>query len=84
MSTEDLYRTVRRIVVEELEIEPEELDEAARFEDDYDADSLALLAMVARFENEAGILVPNERIAEMSTFGQVLAVIGTLGVPAHA
>ena len=80
-----LHDTVRVIVVEELEIEPDELVEAARFEDEYGADSLSLLAIVARFENELGIVVPSERVGEMLTFEAVLAVVDEFsGAATHA
>jgi acyl carrier protein len=69
-----LHDVVRSIVVEELEIEPEELEDTASFEDDYDADSLSLLAIVARFENELGVVIPTDRIGEMLSYQKVLAV----------
>lgn len=71
----DLHDTVRTIVVEELEIEPSELTQTALFEDEYDADSLSLLAIVARFENELGVIIPSDRIGEMTSFEKVLAVL---------
>jgi acyl carrier protein len=80
-----LHEAVRAIVVEELEIEPDELTDGALFEDEYGADSLSLLAIVARFENELGILVPSERLGDMLSFDQVIAVVDELsGAAAHA
>ena len=72
---QQLHEAVRVIVVQELEIEPEELTETALFEDEYGADSLSLLAIVARFENELGVVVPSERVGEMLSFEAVLAVV---------
>lgn len=73
--TRKLHDAVRSIVLEELEIEPEELTQDALFEEEYDADSLSLLAIVARFEKELHIVVPSDRVGEMVTFGAVLAVV---------
>jgi acyl carrier protein len=70
-----LHAAVRTIVVEELEIEPDELSETALFEDEYDADSLSLLAIVARFESELGIAIPADRVGEMLSLDKVLAVV---------
>lgn len=80
-----LHEAVRTIVVEELEIEPDELTDSALFEDEYGADSLSLLAIVARFENELGIVVPTERLGDMLSFDQVIAVVDELSAAtAHA
>ena len=60
------------------------LQHAALFEDEYGADSLSLLAIVARFENELGIVVPSELVGEMLSFDRVLAVVGELsGAASH-
>ena len=70
-----LHETVRSIVVQELEIEPHELVETALFDEDYDADSLSLLAIAARFEKELGLSIPNDRLGEMLSFEKVLLVV---------
>jgi len=79
-----LHEAVRSIVVEELEIELEELQDDASFEEEYGADSLSLLAITARFENELKIIVPADRVGEMLTYTQVLAVVDEFsGQPTH-
>jgi acyl carrier protein len=70
-----LHEAVRSIVVQELEIEPDELVETALFDEEYDADSLSLLAIATRFEKELGVTIPNERLGEMLSFEKVLHVV---------
>jgi acyl carrier protein len=76
-----LHDVVRSIVVEELEIEPEELDETALFEDEYGADSLSLLAIVARFDNQLKITIPTDRVGEMTSYDKVLALVTEFSGP---
>jgi acyl carrier protein len=73
---EQLHATVRSIVAEELEIEPDELTESAVFEEEYDADSLSLLAIVSRFEHELGVAIPADRVGEMTSLEMVLKMVG--------
>ncbi|GAB2895729.1 acyl carrier protein [Streptomyces hainanensis] len=70
-----LHTAVRSIVAEELEIEPEELTENANFEEEYEADSLSLLAIVARFEHELSVVIPSDRVGEMVNLDMVLKLV---------
>ncbi|WP_207931022.1 acyl carrier protein [Streptomyces sp. 8K308] len=70
-----LHTAVRSIVAEELEIEPEELTESANFEEEYEADSLSLLAIVARFEHELDVTIPSDRVGEMVSLEVVLKLV---------
>jgi acyl carrier protein len=61
----DLEGQVREIVADELELADGELNYTADFVDDYGADSLSLITVIARFEKELGIAVPIEGRAEL-------------------
>lgn len=69
---DDLRASISTILVEELEIEPAELSPTADFAETYDADSLTILAVVARIERELGIVVPTEEAAGMTTMDNVV------------
>lgn len=71
----ELKQSIRQIVAEELELDPAELTDSADFVEEYDADSLSLITVVARIEKEVGIVVPRDRFAEMSTLDDVFAVV---------
>jgi acyl carrier protein len=72
---QELRSAVRSIVAEELEVEPDELTETATFEEEYDADSLSLLAIAARFERELGIAIPSDRVGEMTSLDMVVKMV---------
>ena len=61
----DLQDKVLRIISQELEMEPDEFTLDGHFIDDYDADSLTLIAVVARLEKELGVAVPKTELVNM-------------------
>jgi acyl carrier protein len=79
---EDIRAQISAILVEELEIEPDELFPTADFVDEYGADSLTVLAVVARMERELGITIPVEEASAMTTVDNVLALAGRHRTPA--
>jgi acyl carrier protein len=81
-----LQEKIREIIMQELELEPDELTEAGHFIDDYDADSLSLITIVARIEKELGVAVPQSELQDMVNLESVYTVVdryaggGTEGV----
>jgi acyl carrier protein len=71
---DDLRTSISAILVEELEIEPDELSSGADFAQAYGADSLTILGILARLERELGIVIPTEEAAGMTTLENVLAL----------
>ncbi|MFI8961982.1 acyl carrier protein [Streptomyces sp. NPDC053493] len=80
LSSEEIEARIRIIVAEELELEdePAELDASAQFVEDFDADSLALIQILARIEKELGIAVPvdqSENLTDLSALsGHVISL----------
>ncbi|MFI9450237.1 acyl carrier protein [Amycolatopsis sp. NPDC052450] len=74
-TSENLRDRISSIIVQELEIEDDELTSTAPFEDEYDADSLTLLAVVARFERELGIVIPSDHIGRLTSLDKVFEVV---------
>jgi acyl carrier protein len=70
-----LHERVREIILEELELEPAELTATGHFVDDYDADSLSLITIVARIEKELGVAVPQDEMENMPNLDGVFEVI---------
>jgi acyl carrier protein len=69
----ELEARIRQIITDELELEPEELTLDADFMDDYDADSLSLITVVARIDRELGIHLPEEVQLSVQTLDDLLA-----------
>jgi acyl carrier protein len=73
--TRVLQAKIHEIIVQELELEPGELTESGHFIDDYDADSLTLITIVARIEKELGVVVPQDEMVNMANLSGVYSVV---------
>ena len=56
----DVFERVKKIVVENLEVEEDKITKEASFIDDLGADSLDLVELVMAFEEEFNIEIPDE------------------------
>jgi acyl carrier protein len=66
---------VRGIVVELLGVNPEDIKPESRFREDLDADSLDLVELIMRFEEEFGGEISDEDAQKITTFGQAVTYI---------
>lgn len=69
-----LQQKISEIILQELELEPSDLTETGDFVDDYDADSLSLITILARIEKEVGVVVPQDELQNMRNLAGVFAV----------
>jgi acyl carrier protein len=71
---------IREHLGEELELDPASIDEATRFREDLEADSLDLYTLVQELEDTYGVRMSDEQAAKILTVGQavdfVLATVG--------
>ncbi|ETK36538.1 hypothetical protein MPTA5024_08450 [Microbispora sp. ATCC PTA-5024] len=70
-----LQEKIRDIIEQELELEPGELTGSGHFIDEYDADSLSLITILARIEKELGVAVPQDELPNMPNLDGVYAVV---------
>jgi acyl carrier protein len=70
-----LQEKIREIITQEFELEPGELTRSGHFIDDYDADSLSLITIVARIEKELGVVVPQDELPNMANLEGVFDVV---------
>lgn len=73
--SEQLQESVRTIVADVLEIDPAELTEEGSFGDDYDADSLLIIEIFARFEKNLGIKIPTDELVEIDDLPMTYALV---------
>tara|TARA_B100001094_G_C18165910_1_gene792035 strand:+ start:1039 stop:1275 length:237 start_codon:yes stop_codon:yes gene_type:complete len=71
----DTATQVRRIVVDHLGVEEDEVKETASFIDDLGADSLDTVELVMAFEEEFEIEIPDSAATEMMTVGDAVRYI---------
>lgn len=65
---------LRELVAEVLEVEPEELTDDGDFQEEYEADSLRAIEMLARIERKYKIEIPQKELANMQTLKAVYTV----------
>jgi acyl carrier protein len=73
-STEEQVRT---IIVELLGVEPEKVVPAARFREDLEADSLDLVELIMKIEEEFNGEISDEEAQKITTVGDAITYIDT-------
>lgn len=66
---------VREIIADELSVDISIVTPAARFVEDLSADSLDVVELIMRFEEEFDIEIPDEEAEELATVGEASAYI---------
>jgi acyl carrier protein len=75
----DIKQEVRRIVVEQLGVDPGQVVDGASFIDDLGADSLAIVELILAFEERFGVSIPEDVSQRIATVGDVVAYLGEHG-----
>ena len=71
----DVFERVKKIVVENLDVDGDKVTEAASFIDDLGADSLDLVELVMAFEEEFNIEIPDDVQENIRTVGDAVTHI---------
>jgi len=66
------FERVRDIIVDQLGVGPEEVTMAANFRDDLEADSLDLVELIMRFEEEFGGEISDEEAQKIVSVGDAV------------
>jgi len=80
MTREQILSAIRAHLADELEIDPVEVEEATRFREDLDADSLDLYTLVQELEDSYGVKISDEEAARILTVGQAVEFVLASGV----
>jgi acyl carrier protein len=64
---------LRAIVADVLEIEPEELTDTGDFQEEYEADSLRAIEILARLDKAYGVEIPQAELPELRNLQAVHA-----------
>ncbi|HEV2371951.1 MAG TPA: acyl carrier protein [Streptosporangiaceae bacterium] len=75
MSQAEHLSELRDIVADVLELEPEEIDDAADFVDEYEADSLRAIEILARIEKRYRVEIPQSELDRMRSLKAVYDVV---------
>lgn len=66
---------VTKVVVDKLQRNQDEVVPSASFEDDLAADSLDMVDLVLGFEDEFGIVIPDEDASAIRTVGEAVEYV---------
>jgi acyl carrier protein len=72
---DELFEKLKKLIAENLEIEPEKITLDSSFRQDLGADSLETYELVYALEEELGISIPDEKANEFETVRDALEYI---------
>jgi len=75
MTREQILTSIRAHLADELELEPERIQESTRFREDLEADSLDLYTLVQELEDSYGLKISDEQAARILTVGQAVEFV---------
>lgn len=75
MAAENIFGSVKDILVEQLGVDEEAVTLEANFIDDLNADSLDIVELVMAMEQEFGISIPDEEAERIKTVGDAVTFI---------
>ena len=67
MTRDDVLELIREHLVDELEVDPERIQESTHFREDLSADSLDLYSLVQELEDTYGLKMSDEQAARIHT-----------------
>jgi len=66
---------LRELIAEIAELEPEEITDEATFTDDLGVDSMMALEIVAKIEKKHKVVIPEEKIPEITSLQKVFEML---------
>jgi acyl carrier protein len=72
MTREQVFSLIRDHLADELEVDPDTIQEPTRFRQDLEADSLDLYTLVQELEDSYGVKISDEEAAKILTVGQAV------------
>ena len=70
-----VFDKVKKIIVDQLDVEEDKVTEAASITDDLGADSLDVGDLVMSFEEEFDIEIPDDQVEKIKTVGDIVKFI---------
>ena len=70
-----VFDKVKKIIVDQLDVEEDKVTEAASITDDLGADSLDVVDLVMSVEEEFDIEIPDDQVEKIKTVGDIVKFI---------
>ena len=77
---ETMYEKVQAILARQLRVDPAIVTPEAQIKKDLGADSLDILQLLMRIEDQYGITIPDKALATFNTVGDVVAYLEQEGM----
>jgi len=71
----DIESQVKEIIVEQLDVKPEDVSESKTFTDDLGADSLAIVELVLALEERFEVKIPDDEVDNIKTVGDAISYV---------
>jgi acyl carrier protein len=71
----DIETIVKEIIVEQLDVKPEDVIEGKTFTEDLGADSLAIVELVLALEEKFEVKIPDDEVDKIKTVGDAISYI---------
>jgi len=72
MTKDEIATAVREIFSDTLKVEQDKLQPEANLKEDLELDSLDMIEVVCEVEDRFDVQIPEDRIKDITTFGQVV------------
>ena len=73
-----IFETVKKMVAEQLRVDPESITENSRLVEDLKADSANIMVMIMDLEDQFNVTVEDDQIMKLQTVGDVVRYIESL------
>ena len=73
-----MYEEVKTILARQLRIAPERVTLDAQIKKDLGADSVDILQLLMRLEDDYGVVIPDQELAHFETVGDVVTFLDSL------
>ena len=70
-----MFETVKAVLAKQLRIAPEKIKPESLIKKDLGADSLDILQLLMRIEDQYGIVIPDQALAKFETVADVVAYL---------
>lgn len=84
MTREEILARVQALLQSEFDLDFERTPPAARLQEDLDLDSIDLVALAMRLEQETGLLLKEDRLHRLCTVEDVVGFVLVLQTPVAA
>lgn len=70
-----MFDEVQKILAKQLRLDPSKVQLSSRIKEDLGADSLNILQLLMKIEDDYGIVIPDEKLATFDTVQDVVAYL---------